>query len=335
MLMEYKLTIVMSNYNQANFLRKALQSVFEQKVNYKYKIIITDDCSTKDDSIKFINELCKKHKNIEAIYSKNNTRYLANILRGLRRTSTEYFCLLDADDFYVDNKFLQKAFDFLEKNLDYSIYESNVYVLHENEINTDYHKLNTLLSPSYKSGTYTKDMFVSGYEIPITQTTGMFFRDTIFKKGIPYIMETAVGTISERSFEGDVDRFIMHLKTGKAYYCSDIVGVYSQMGGIWCSLPLSEKYLLTARAYLDYYGFYESDLDFFQGIAWKYLRLFFSEKENEVFNMSASQPLISKDSAEKINSIFQFCYMKDKKTLGDFKMTIRQRIKRAIRALLG
>ena len=106
-------------------------------------------------------------------------------------------------------------------------------------------------------------------------------------------------------------------------------------GGIWGSLPLSEKYLLTARAYLDYYSFYESDLNFFQGIAWKYLRLFFSEKENEVFNMQASQPLISKDSAEKINSIFQFCYMKDKKTLGDFKMTIRQRIKRAIRALLG
>ena len=27
------------------------------------------------------------------------------------------------------------------------------------------------------------------------------------------------------------DKKTLHIKTGKAYYCSDIVGVYSQMGG--------------------------------------------------------------------------------------------------------
>ena len=263
--MEYDLTIIMSNYNQADLMKKALNSIFDQVVNFNYKVIITDDCSNKDNSIAVISEYVSKHDNVEPIYSKENGGYLVNVLRAKRRTKTKYFCLLDADDFWTDKHFLQKAFDFLEKNPDYAIYESNVYVLPFDADESNYSKSRTFVSSKFKTGTYTKEMFVNNVPIPITQTTGMFFRNTIFCDGIPKIMEEAIGTQAERSFEGDWDRFVMHLKTGKAFYSADVVGVYRlTKGGIWSRLSPSEKSLLVARAYMDYCRFYQSDYGFFE-----------------------------------------------------------------------
>ena len=59
--MDYKLTVIMSNYNQANLIGGAINSVLMQKTNFPFQLIITDDHSTKDDSIKILK---KYEKNI-------------------------------------------------------------------------------------------------------------------------------------------------------------------------------------------------------------------------------------------------------------------------------
>ena len=46
---EIKLTIIMSNYNQEQYIEKAIESVLMQNVNFKYKLLITDDFSQKDN----------------------------------------------------------------------------------------------------------------------------------------------------------------------------------------------------------------------------------------------------------------------------------------------
>lgn len=333
--MNYRLTIIMSNYNQGELLKIALESVFMQKVNFDYKIIITDDCSRKDNSLKIINKYTEKYPNIEAIYSDENSGYLANIIRAKKETKTDYFCLLDADDFWVDEFYLQKAYDFLEKNKDYSIYESNVYVLPENCEVVSYKDLHTFVSSKIKSGTYTKEMFVKNITIPITQTTGMFFRNTIFCNGIPNVMMEAVGTQAERSFEGDTDRFIMHLNTGKAFYSTDSVGVYRMTkGGIWSRLSLSEKYLLNARSYMDYYSFYESDLSFFAEKAWFYLKKCMEEKSKEAQNLSVSNSIITTSSAEMIDAVYEFCHRNRELIQGrKNKVSVKQKVRRIIGVL--
>ena len=44
------LTVIMSCYNQAEFLRQAIESVLMQKTDFPVKLLISDDHFTKDDS---------------------------------------------------------------------------------------------------------------------------------------------------------------------------------------------------------------------------------------------------------------------------------------------
>ena len=310
----------MSNYNQAKFLTKAINSVLSQKTNFDFQLIITDDHSTKDNSVEVIKNYEKKYDNIKAIFSNKNGGYLENILRAKRITKTDYFCLLDADDYWTDCLFLQKAYSFLENNNDFVIYQSNVSLFSSKENK----EIGTFISNKEPSCSFDKFDFFQNKNLLITQTTGMFFRNVIYKKGIPKIVQDSVSTISERSFEGDWDRFYMHLKYGKAYYKNEIVGIYRITSqGIWSSTKISKKIAVTARAYIDYYRFYNERPDFFITNAWNYLREYFEIKLKEI-EFSSSYSLLEDDEIKLINSVIQYCSLHSKSIIK--KKSLRKKI---------
>lgn len=253
------LTIIMSNYNQEKYIEKAIESVLAQKVNFKYQLIITDDCSTKDNSVQLIKKYAEKYPEIiHPLYNNENGGYLVNILRAKEITKTPYFCLLDADDYYTDTNFLQRSFDYLQNHPDYVIYYENVNYLYEDG------REEPFINPKELSRTFElKDYFSE--DIIIVQTTGQFFRNVIYSKGIPEIVSKSVGTDSERSFEGDYDRFVMHLKYGKAYFNNQICGVYRILSsGIWSRLRALKKELLQLQCWYDYNRYFENEyIDFF------------------------------------------------------------------------
>ena len=163
---DYDLTIIMSNYNQAKYIEKAIQSVLNQNVLFKYKLLITDDHSTQDDSISIIKRFVSEYNNIEAIFSNENGGYLKNIIRAKEITKTKYFCLLDADDYWTDDNWLQRAYDFLENHAEYVIYEANVkVVINDNEKDSK----NNFLPSKFKNGTIRKEDMTAFKRIPITQ----------------------------------------------------------------------------------------------------------------------------------------------------------------------
>lgn len=242
-----KLTVIMSNYNQANLIKGAIDSFLAQKTDFSVQLIITDDCSTKDNSVEIIKEYEEKYpEKIKVLYNKENGRYLKNILRAKSITKTPYFTLLDADDYWTDNDYLQKSVDFLEAHPDFTIYNANVLALNPDGKSKPYVKTDI------KSADFSMDDFISG-KILISQTTGMVFRNVIYINGIPDIVQNAVGTISERSFEGDVDRYVMHLRYGKAHFVNEISGVYRILAdGIWQGLNAFERAAIQAQSFLDY-----------------------------------------------------------------------------------
>lgn len=299
----YELTIIISNYNQEKHLAETIDSALAQKVKFPYKIIIVDDYSCKDKSRDIIRDYASRYENIEPIFGEENRGYLTNILRAKAKTKTKYFCLLDADDYWTDLDFLQRAYDFLENNKDYVIYESNVEVMTENEEDKW-----AFISSRRKPGTYSKEMFLNNESIPITQTTGMFLRNCIFVDGIPEIMANAVGTRSERSFEGDTGRFIMHLKYGLAYYDKKIVGVYRiTPNGIWTSLSSSKKYIINARFYQDYFQFYGSNVRFFVNRAYNSLQTYLKVKQKELTCTELPDKFIEEFEKEMFDDVYSFC----------------------------
>ena len=101
----YKISVLITNYNKEKFLNKSLKSVLSQ--NYRnYEIILYDDCSS-DGSLKIIN----KFKNIKLIKvlkkNKKNTgaqNQIIGVLEAFKKSKGQIICLMDSDDFFEKNK---------------------------------------------------------------------------------------------------------------------------------------------------------------------------------------------------------------------------------------
>ena len=304
---QYILTVIISNYNQEKHIAETIDSVLAQRVNFPFQIIITDDCSLRDRSRDVIRTYENKYDCIKAIYASENKGYLSNILRAKERAKTKYLCLLDADDYWTDFDFLQRAYDFLENHNEYSIYEANVKVISEIPGEENRH-IEPCVSPKIHAGTYSKEMLIRNQEIPITQTTGMIFRNSIFINGIPEILTNAVGTRSERSFEGDLGRFMMHLKEGLAYYDQRIVGVYRiTEDGLWSGQSEAKKIITNARSFLDYYQYYGTGIDFFVNKAYGLLQQYFTVKHNELVHLEQEDEFIDEYERLRIEDVYRFC----------------------------
>lgn len=319
---QYELTVIISNYNQEKHISETIDSVFSQIVNYSFKVIIVDDNSCEDRSKEIIKKYAKEHNNIIPVFAKENKGYLANVLRAKEITDTKFFCLLDADDYWTDQHFLQRAYDFLNAHNEYSIYEANVEVVSE-----EGKRIHPFVHAKYNSGTYSKEMFLQNKPIPITQTTGMFFRNCIFSNGIPEIMKNAIGTRSERSFEGDTGRFIMHLKHGLAYYDRSIVGVYRKtFTGIWTSLSEAKKKIITAKYYPDYYQYYGTDIGFFVNKAYRALQRYLAEKQNELSELGSHSEFIDEYEKLMLDDVYCFC-KENEKLINRDKTSVKDKIK--------
>ena len=321
--MEEQLTIIISNYQQEAHLAETIESALKQRVNFPYRMIIADDHSTRNRSREIIQEYAERYPQIEPILADENGGYLTNVIRAKERTKTKYFCLLDAEDYWTDMDFLQRAYDFLEAHDGYSVYEANVLTSEGRP----------LISAKWKSGTYSREMLLNNEPVPVTQTTGMFFRNTIFIHGVPEAMKNAVGTRSERSFEGDTGRFMMHLKEGPAYYDSRAVGVYRLTeNGIWNSLPESKKRLISARMQLDYYAYYGSGSAFFVNRAYDAFQAYLREKEKELEGMKRLVPFMDEEERLMIEDVYQFC-KEHERDLRREKSGLLQKAKRIYRIL--
>ncbi|UTC68205.1 MULTISPECIES: glycosyltransferase family 2 protein [unclassified Treponema] len=249
--MHNKLTILMPSYNRGQYIMQAVDSALSQKTDFGFKLIITDDCST-DNSVAIIKELQKRHPDtIEILLSAKNEKLLANILKAQVKVKTEYFCVLDPDDYYTDEYFLQKAVDFLDTHKDFSIYSSNCQMLYEDNTSTPF------IKNKLPEAFFTFDDLLQN-KVIITQTAGSIFRNVVYNNGIPEIIQKAVGTQSESSFRADTERYIFHLHKGKAYFKNEIVAVYRiHNAGIWTSAGQFKRNLLSAQAYYDYFRYFD------------------------------------------------------------------------------
>jgi glycosyltransferase involved in cell wall biosynthesis len=90
------LSVVMPNYNHAQFLRQAVKEVLSQSFS-PYEIIIIDDGST-DDSIKVIERIVRENSNIKFLRNDQNQGVVYSANRGLREASGQYIYFAAADD---------------------------------------------------------------------------------------------------------------------------------------------------------------------------------------------------------------------------------------------
>lgn len=100
-----KVSVVVPNYNYAQFMYQRIYSILNQ--DYKiYELIILDDKSS-DDSIKVIEKIIssiKKYVNVKSLYNENNSgSAFKQWKKGFKECSGDYVWIAEADDYCESN----------------------------------------------------------------------------------------------------------------------------------------------------------------------------------------------------------------------------------------
>ena len=132
-------------YNQVFYIRQCLDGFLMQKTNFKFEVIIHDDCST-DGTTDVIREYVEKYPDlIKPIFQERNQyqngckRILATFVYP--KAQGKYIALCEGDDYWTDPLKLQKQVDYLESHPECTLTLSNGYGYIEKE------KLTVLLNP--------------------------------------------------------------------------------------------------------------------------------------------------------------------------------------------
>jgi glycosyltransferase involved in cell wall biosynthesis len=98
------ISVIIPIYNTELYIQKAIESVLIQPE--KVEIIIVDDGST-DKSLSICELLASEHSSIKVLqhHDKKNHGRSASRNLGIETATGEYIAFLDADDFYLDNRF--------------------------------------------------------------------------------------------------------------------------------------------------------------------------------------------------------------------------------------
>ena len=133
---KYKVTVVVPTYNHEKYIEQCVNSVLNQKTNFNFNILISDDCST-DNTFNIL----QKYKDIPNIIIHQELQNIGPI--GIRchnlyqMCSSEYITLLDGDDYYTDPYKLQKQVNYLDANPEYIIHSMGCNYTSEEGIETE------------------------------------------------------------------------------------------------------------------------------------------------------------------------------------------------------
>ncbi len=121
-------SVCVQAYQHAPYIAKCLDGILMQQTSFPIEILLGEDGSA-DGTREICTQYAEKHpdkirlflhtrENNIAINNKPSGRF--NFLHNLLSVKGRYFAVCEGDDYWTDPLKLQKQFDFLEKNSDYS-----------------------------------------------------------------------------------------------------------------------------------------------------------------------------------------------------------------------
>jgi len=286
-----KLICLMPTYNKEETLSKAIDSVMMQKGNFDYKLIILDDCST-DNSNKIANEYHEKYpEKIEIVRNETNLKLLYSIINGYKLLKgAEYFCVLDADDWYTYDKKFEDAINFLDKHADYTMYVTNIILKNGEKEEPYYNGDKKTFNFGLKERKTDRAIFM--------QTSGVVYRNIYFKDGKNEQFEKIVNYKFPQSFRADGFRFEWYLHGGKAHFENHLEAVYNyDLNGIWSEMPECEQNLNNAKLMYSCAEFFPKDKDFY-----------YSQCKQMFKNAMSSMNNVSKETFCKNQELITFLY---------------------------
>jgi glycosyltransferase involved in cell wall biosynthesis len=126
-------SILMIAYNVAPYIGEAIESVLMQEVDFRYQLVIAEDCSTDSTRDILINYAARYPDRIRLILRDKNLGMNANFAATYAQCDGEYIALLDGDDLWTSPVKLQKQVDLMEAERDCTMCIHNTLVTYEDQ----------------------------------------------------------------------------------------------------------------------------------------------------------------------------------------------------------
>lgn len=232
-------SVCISTYNHEEFIEEALNSVLEQVCNFEYEIILSNDQST-DNTHNVITRFIENHPEGSRIRYFNQPKNLGinnNLIFTLEHARGKYISLLEGDDYWVDSGKLQKQFDFMEDNKDFSICTGALKSFIPGK---------GLVLRKYEGNVEGVTYAFNNISIVRPNYLNMFFRKDIID----------INMLKTFKYSGDNVIFIMCLAKGKGYFINQIFGYRrTHVNGLWSSKSEVERIKMGTEQYIGLYRF--------------------------------------------------------------------------------
>ena len=117
---ELMFSVEVTTYNQREYIAQTLQSIIDQNHNYKYEILVSDDCST-DGTQEIIKDFYKKYPEIiKPVYNEKNLGAMPNYYATIMRAKGKYLMGCAGDDYWLPGK-VEKQIEFMENNKSFAV----------------------------------------------------------------------------------------------------------------------------------------------------------------------------------------------------------------------
>lgn len=121
-----ELSVIIPAYKFCYFIDQSVMSALWQKTNFEFEVLVRDDFSPdKTDSV--LSKIAYWNPRLKYFKATENWGFMKNIQFLLNQAQGKYVAYLDGDDYYVFQDKLQKAYDFLEQNQNYSMVSFGYY----------------------------------------------------------------------------------------------------------------------------------------------------------------------------------------------------------------
>lgn len=239
-------TIMLITYNHEKYIAQALDSILMQETEFSYEINVIEDCST-DRTQQIVQSYVDKYPDIvKPFFNAVNIGHEVtqrNTYRGFQTLKSDYFAILEGDDFWLDRRRLQKQVAFLEANPDFAICAGNTIKMYEGATGEPHR----FLYWGRRADATIEDVINLN---PFFHNAGVLFRNSY--KGNPPIHFR-----SKRSC--DIFITIAHAQFGKVHHIDEDFAVYrAHPGGRFSNRPKIVEWMFDIdglrhfNAWLDY-----------------------------------------------------------------------------------
>lgn len=234
---DIQVSVCVVTYNQEKYIAECIESLVTQQTSFKFEIIVGEDCST-DATREIVQRYVEKYPDlIFPLFYKENVGPVENIKQVYKKAKGKYIAHIDGDDMALPGK-LQKQFEVLEQNAEFSICSHNVFAVSEKgEVINNFWL--------HKEGVYNFEAYLK--EMPFFVHSSKFF--------LKEHLDVFLVNMGNNTFDFEIH--FLSIKKGSVFHLNEKLGMYRLNVGV------TKNNRIKYHIYKSKINIYEQAFDFF------------------------------------------------------------------------